>query len=153
MVLGLESYIDPLCFGSNMNLVCVALCISFPKYPRSSKSDFGAKSYSRSSDKHFATGRWRSPVSSDRMRPISKRALWNLSWSDQTLGESSPVQEKGEHGHVTGSEVHLRALEPLAPHSYIQTVEIHSARKVTRLYDWTHPVRPDSATGRVRSLQ
>ena len=75
MVLGLEFYVDPLCFASNMHVGCVSLCISFPKYPRSSKSDFGAKSYSRSSDKHFATGRWRSPVSSDRMRPISKRAL------------------------------------------------------------------------------
>ena len=60
-------------------------------------------------------------------RQVIKRALRNISRSDQTLGESSPVQEKGEHGHVTGSEVHLRALEPLAPHSYIQTVEIHSA--------------------------
>ena len=58
MVLGLESYIDPLCFGSNMHLGCVALCISFPKYPRSSKSDFGAKSYGRFSGEHSVTGRW-----------------------------------------------------------------------------------------------
>jgi hypothetical protein len=46
MVLGLEFYFDPLCFGSNMHVGCVALCISFPKCSRSSKSEIGAKSYS-----------------------------------------------------------------------------------------------------------
>jgi hypothetical protein len=56
MVLGLEFCVDPLCFGSNMHMGCVALCISFSKYPRSSKLDFGAKSYNRSSDEHFARG-------------------------------------------------------------------------------------------------
>jgi hypothetical protein len=50
MVLGLEFYVDPLCFRSNMHVGCVALCISFLKCLRSSKSDFGAKSYSHSSD-------------------------------------------------------------------------------------------------------
>ena len=45
MVLGLEFCIDPLYFRSNMHVRCVALCISFPKCPRSSKSEFGAKSY------------------------------------------------------------------------------------------------------------
>jgi hypothetical protein len=44
MVLGWEFYVDPLCFGINMHVGCLALCISFPKCPRSSKSEFGAKS-------------------------------------------------------------------------------------------------------------
>jgi hypothetical protein len=57
MVLGLEFCVDPLCFGSNMHAGCVALYISFPKCLRSSKLDFGAKSYSRSSDEHSVTGR------------------------------------------------------------------------------------------------
>jgi hypothetical protein len=57
LALGLEFYVDPLCFGSNMHVECVALYIRFLKYPRSSKSDFGAKSYSRSSDEHSVTGR------------------------------------------------------------------------------------------------
>jgi hypothetical protein len=46
MVLGLEFCVDALCFGSNMHVECVALCISFPKCPISSKSEFGAKRYS-----------------------------------------------------------------------------------------------------------
>ena len=46
MVLGLKFCVDPLCFGSNMHVGCVALCISFPKCPISSKLKFGAKSYS-----------------------------------------------------------------------------------------------------------
>ena len=37
------------------------------------------------------TGRTKSPISDDLMHPIIKRALWNLSESDQTLGESSPI--------------------------------------------------------------
>jgi hypothetical protein len=47
MVLGLVFCVDPLCFGSNMHVGCVALCISFPNYLRSSKLEFGAKSYRR----------------------------------------------------------------------------------------------------------
>jgi hypothetical protein len=56
MVLGWEFCNDHLFFGTNMLVGCVALCISFPKYPRSSKSEFSAKSYS-----HFSTqdsGSW-----------------------------------------------------------------------------------------------
>jgi hypothetical protein len=49
MVLGWKFYVDPLFFGSNMYMGCVALCISFPKCPRSSKLEFGAKSY-----RHFS---------------------------------------------------------------------------------------------------
>jgi hypothetical protein len=45
MDLGMVFCVDPLCFGSNMHVGCVALCISFLKYPRSSKLEFGAKSY------------------------------------------------------------------------------------------------------------
>jgi hypothetical protein len=45
MVLDLEYYFDPLWFRSSMHVGCVALYISFPKYPRSSKSKFGAKKY------------------------------------------------------------------------------------------------------------
>jgi hypothetical protein len=58
MALGLEFYIDPLCFGLNMHMGCVALCISFPKCLKSSKSDFGAKSYGRSSERTSVTGRY-----------------------------------------------------------------------------------------------
>jgi hypothetical protein len=58
MVLALELCVDPLCFGSNMHMGCVALCISFPKCPRSSKLDFGAKTYSHSSDEHYVIGRY-----------------------------------------------------------------------------------------------
>jgi hypothetical protein len=58
MALGLEFCIDPLCFGSNMYVGCVALCISFLKCLRSSKSDFGAKSYGRSSERTSMTGRY-----------------------------------------------------------------------------------------------
>ena len=54
MTLGLELCIDPLCFGSNMHVGCVSLCISFIKCPRSSKLEFGAKSYSRFSAKSGA---------------------------------------------------------------------------------------------------
>ena len=56
MVLGLEFCFDPLCFGSYMHVGCVALCISFPKYPRSSKSEFGAKSYSHFSAQNSGSG-------------------------------------------------------------------------------------------------
>ena len=56
MALRLEFYVDPLCYGSNLYVGCVALCISFPKYPRSSKSDFGAKSYGHFSGEHSVTG-------------------------------------------------------------------------------------------------
>ena len=56
MVLGLEFYVDPLCFGSNMHVRCVALCIRFRKCPRSSKLEFGAKSYSRFSVERSMTG-------------------------------------------------------------------------------------------------
>ena len=58
MVLGLEFCVDPFFYGSNMHVGCVALFISFPKYPRSLKSDFRAKSYSQSSDKQSAIGRY-----------------------------------------------------------------------------------------------
>ena len=56
MVLGWEFCIDPLCFGPNMHLVCVALCISFPKCPTSSKSEFGANSYSHFSAQDTGSG-------------------------------------------------------------------------------------------------
>jgi hypothetical protein len=56
MVLGWELYVDPLCFGINMHVGCVALCISFPKCLRSSKSEFGAKSYSRFSAQDSGSG-------------------------------------------------------------------------------------------------
>jgi hypothetical protein len=115
MAFGLEFCMDPLCFGSNMQVGCVALWVSFPKCPRSSKLEFGAKSYSRFSAKGMwsnasgqylwvrsrvrsvfltcpgATGRTKSLVSDDLMRSVIKRALWNPSGSDRTLGESSPV--------------------------------------------------------------
>ena len=43
-----------------------------------------------------AIERTESPVSDDLTRPVIKRALWNLSGIDHTLGESSPViGEKG----------------------------------------------------------
>jgi hypothetical protein len=34
MVLGWEFFVDPLCFGTNMHVGCVALYISFPKCPK-----------------------------------------------------------------------------------------------------------------------
>jgi hypothetical protein len=70
MVLKLEFYVDPLFFGSNMHVGCVALCISFPKYLRSSKPDFGAKSYSHSSDEHSVIGRWIGRESGHRVRSV-----------------------------------------------------------------------------------
>ena len=111
MVLGLEYCFDPLWFGSSMHVWCVALWVSFPKYPRSSKSEFGAKSYSHFSAERSvigrwrkkwsdagvqrpvstcksghsvqsvflvcpeATGRWESPVSDDRTRPVAEKRL------------------------------------------------------------------------------
>ena len=33
-----------------------------------------------------ATGRWESPVSDDRTRPVAEKRRWNLSVSDRTLG-------------------------------------------------------------------
>jgi hypothetical protein len=39
-----------------MPMGCLALCISFPKYPRSSKSKFKAKSYSRFSAQDSGLG-------------------------------------------------------------------------------------------------
>jgi hypothetical protein len=57
MALGLEFYIDPLCFGSIMLVGCIALLISFPKCPGSSKSEFRAKRYGHFSDDHSMTGR------------------------------------------------------------------------------------------------
>jgi hypothetical protein len=57
MVLGLEFYFDLLFLGSNKHVGCVALCISFPKCPRSSKSYFGAKSgLFRGCDRTLALG-------------------------------------------------------------------------------------------------
>ena len=110
MVLGLEFCVDPLFFVSNMHMVCVALYISFPKCPRSSKSEFGAKRYGHFSVDHSVTGRWTGRESGQHLRvrsvfltrpsaiertesPVIKRALWNLSGSDWTLtlGESSSV--------------------------------------------------------------
>ena len=35
-----------------------------------------------------ATGRWESPVSDDRTRPVAEKRRWNLSVSDRTLGFS-----------------------------------------------------------------
>jgi hypothetical protein len=77
MVLGLEFCIDLLCFGTNMHLGCVALCISFPKYPRSSKSDFGAKSYSRFSDEHSVTELWIGRESGQYLR-VRSQSLINV---------------------------------------------------------------------------
>ena len=74
MVLGLEFCVDLFCFGPNMHVGCVSLCISFPKYPRSSKSDFEAKSYSRFSDEASVTGRYDRTES-----PVS---VSYVSWSD-----------------------------------------------------------------------
>ena len=90
MVLDLEFYIDPLCFGSNMHVGCVALYISFPKCLRSSKSEFGAKTYSRFSAERSVTGRW-GPVSGQHLRVWSQRLVsgFSMSRSDRTLGESS----------------------------------------------------------------
>jgi hypothetical protein len=113
MVLGLEFCIDSLCFGSNMQVGCVALWVSFLKCPRSSKSDFRAKSYSCFSDETFvtrlcdqtcsvsayessqrvrsvfimragATGCYQSLVSCDKMR---LEPLWK--WTDSRRVESS----------------------------------------------------------------
>jgi len=56
MVIGWEFYVDPLCFGTNMHVGCVVLCISFPKCPRSSKSEFEAKSYRRFSTQDSGSG-------------------------------------------------------------------------------------------------
>ena len=56
MALDLEFCIDPLCFGSNMQVGCVALWINFSKYSRSSKSEFEAKSYSRFSAERSVIG-------------------------------------------------------------------------------------------------
>ena len=58
MVLGWELCIDPLCFRTNMHIGRVALYISFPKCLRSSKSDFGAKSFGHFSGEHSVTRCW-----------------------------------------------------------------------------------------------
>jgi hypothetical protein len=68
MVLGLEFCVDSFCFGSNLLVGCVALWVSFPKCPRSSNLEFGAKSYSHFSVERSVTGLcdlcvWSAPVS------------------------------------------------------------------------------------------
>ena len=68
MVLGLEFYIDPLCFGSNMQVGCVALWVNFSKCPKSLKSEFGAKRYSRFNNKRLVTGRWTRRESGQHLR-------------------------------------------------------------------------------------
>jgi hypothetical protein len=55
MALGLKNCIDPLGFRSSIHVGCVSLQISFPKYPRSLNSEFGAKSYGRSSERTSVT--------------------------------------------------------------------------------------------------
>ena len=72
MVLGLEYYFDPMWFGLSMHVGCVGLWVSFPKCPRSSKSEFGAKSYSRFSAKRFVTGLCDLRVWSAPARPITE---------------------------------------------------------------------------------
>ena len=88
IVLGLEFCVDPLCFGRNMHVGCVALCINFPKCLRSSKSEFGAKSYSCFCAKRSVTGCVRSvPVS----LVESSVSVFNASRSDRTHGESGQL--------------------------------------------------------------
>ena len=71
MVLGLEYCFDPLWFGSSMHVGCVALWVSFPKCPRSSKSEFGAKSYSRFSAERSMTRLYDLRVRSAHTSPVT----------------------------------------------------------------------------------
>jgi hypothetical protein len=85
MALGLEFYIDPLCFGLNIQVGCVTLWVSFPKYPRSLKSEFRAKSCSHFSVERSVTTRvWLVPASSVES-PVN---VFNTSRSDRTHRES-----------------------------------------------------------------
>ena len=85
MILGLEYYFDPLLFGSNIHVGCVALWVSFPKYPRSSNSEFGAKSYSHFSVERSVTKLYDLRVWSAPSSPVSVSFLCR---SDRMLGES-----------------------------------------------------------------
>jgi hypothetical protein len=86
MVLGLEFCIYSLCFGSNMQVGCVALWISFSKCPRSLKSEFEAKSYNHFSVERSVTGCWteaqvQSPVStSESNHRVQSLFVWGLFW-------------------------------------------------------------------------
>ena len=71
MALDLEFYIDPLCFGSNMQVGCVSLLVSFPKCPRSSNSEFGAKSYNCFSIERSVTGLYDLRVQSAPASPVT----------------------------------------------------------------------------------
>ena len=72
MALDLEFCIDPLCFGSNRQVGGVALSISFSKCPRSSKSEFRAKSYSHFSVERSVTGLCNLHVRSVPVSPVKE---------------------------------------------------------------------------------
>jgi hypothetical protein len=80
MAIGLEFYVDQFCFGSNLLVGCVALKVSFPKYPRSLNSEFEDKSYSRFSVERSVTELcdlrvWSVPASPVREQPDT-RGVW-----------------------------------------------------------------------------
>jgi hypothetical protein len=56
MALGVEYWFDPLWLGLSVHMGCVSLWVSLTKCPRSSKLEFGAKSYRRFTEEWFVTG-------------------------------------------------------------------------------------------------
>jgi hypothetical protein len=111
MALILEYCFDPLWLGSSGYVGCVALSVRFRKCLRSSKLEFGAKSYRHfSAERSAPDARWpEHPVSTwqsdasiwcsvfsiskshqalpaSGARPVAKKRLWNLSIAHWTLG-------------------------------------------------------------------
>ena len=85
MAIGLEFYVDPFLFGSNLLVGCVALCLSFLKCLRSSNSEFGAKSYSNFSIERSMIGLCDLRVW---LVPASLVSVCFTNRCDRTLGES-----------------------------------------------------------------
>jgi hypothetical protein len=71
MTLGVEYCFDPLWLGLSVHMGCVSLWVSFPKCPRSSKSEFGVKSYRRFTEEWSVTGLVIGRVRSAPGRPVS----------------------------------------------------------------------------------
>jgi hypothetical protein len=71
MAFGVEYCFDTLWLGLSFHMGCVALWVSFPKCPRSSKSEFGAKSYHHFTEEWSVTGLVIGRVRSAPARPVS----------------------------------------------------------------------------------
>jgi len=100
MALGLKYYFDPLWLGSSIHMVCVALWVSFPKCPRSSNLEFGARSWQPKKV-------WNGAENAGPEVPVSLTGSFGP-WPEVPVGltGSSGVVERGARGFHETLPVH-----------------------------------------------